>query len=81
MKKKKNQPKYPGKRAAVDGNTAVILCEREAGGQLIGVTGVGPLLAGFLATALQVGGFGRPRALPMPLDDAIPFPPQSVVCF
>ncbi len=29
-KTQKNQPKYPGKRMALDGNTAVIMCEREA---------------------------------------------------
>ena len=29
-RKKKNEPKYPGRRMAVDGNTAVIMCEREA---------------------------------------------------
>ncbi len=30
MKKKKREFKYPGKRVAVDGNTAVIMCERES---------------------------------------------------
>ncbi len=30
MKNKERQFKYPGKRAAVDGNTAAILCERES---------------------------------------------------
>ena len=30
MKKKEEQFRYPGQRAAVDGNTAVILCERES---------------------------------------------------
>ena len=29
-KQKKNEPKYPGIRMALDGNTAVIMCEREA---------------------------------------------------
>ena len=30
MKKRKKNIKYPGKRAAVDGNTAVVMCERES---------------------------------------------------
>lgn len=30
MKEEKKQVKYPGKREAMDGNTAVIMCEREA---------------------------------------------------
>jgi len=30
MKKKQSTPKYPGTRAAMDGNTAAIMCERES---------------------------------------------------
>jgi pyruvate-ferredoxin/flavodoxin oxidoreductase len=30
MKKKESTPKYPGTRAAMDGNTAAIMCERES---------------------------------------------------
>ena len=30
MKKQEKNFKYPGKRAAVDGNTAVVMCERES---------------------------------------------------
>ena len=30
MSKGENTAKYPGRRAAMDGNTAVIMCERES---------------------------------------------------